>query len=161
MFDFQPTEVDAIIEEALDVCKESITEQDFQIDLSLTPDLPPINGDARSLQVALSNLIANAVKYSNGSRWIGIRTALASNGRVPEVLISVSDHGIGISQEDMPYIFEDFYRGASVRQAQIKGNGIGLSIVKKTMEAHNGRVTVQNDSAHDGTTFTLHFPVKS
>ena len=156
----QPTQIDDLVEEALDVCKESIKENAFQVDLSLAPDLPQIRGDAQALQVALSNLITNAVKYSNGSRWIGIQTLLQKNGKGPEVQISVSDRGIGIPEEDLPYIFEDFFRGPSVRKAQIKGNGIGLSIVKKTMEMHNGRVTVQNDQATGTTTFTLHLPIK-
>ncbi len=159
VFDHQPTNIEELVEDALDVCKEVISEKEFEVEMSLAQDLPEIKGDARSLQVALSNLINNAVKYSNGNRWIGIRTEYASNGKGPEVLISVSDKGVGIPSEDLPYIFEDFYRGSTVRKAQIKGNGIGLSIVKKTMEAHNGRVTVQSED-HAGTTFTLHLPVK-
>ena len=151
--------VDQLITDALDVCKESISENEFEVDLSLAKDLPQITGDPHALQVAISNLINNAMKYSNGNRWIGIRTLLHENGRGPEVQIQVSDKGVGIPPTDLPFIFEDFYRGPSVRKAQIKGNGIGLSIVKKTMDAHGGRVTVESEEAN-GSTFTLHLPVK-
>ncbi len=156
----EPNDIDTLISEALDVCKESIAEEDFQVQVTLAENLPPVTGDARSLQIAISNLISNAIKYSNGNRWIAIETSLWKNGKGPEVQIRVTDKGVGIPAEDLPFIFEDFYRGPAVRKAQIKGTGIGLSIVKKTMEAHGGRVTVQSGEPL-GTTFTLHLPVKT
>ena len=148
-----------LIDNALESCQESLTERSFEVEKDLNYDLPELKGDVKAFRIAISNLITNAIKYSNGSSWIGIKAEVQKNGRGPELRLSVSDKGIGIPQEDLPYIFEDFYRGPAVRNAQIKGNGIGLSIVKKTMEAHSGRVSVHNNEPA-GTTFTLHFPVK-
>ncbi|MFK7848775.1 MAG: sensor histidine kinase [Rhodothermales bacterium] len=158
--EFQLTSIDDLVEEALEVYEEPIQSASFKVDLKLASDLPQIKGDKHTLKVALCNLLNNALKYSKDTnRWIGIETALHSNGKGKEIQLSVSDKGLGIPQEDLPYIFEDFFRGPSVRDAQIKGNGIGLSIVKKTMDAHNGKITVKSDSTV-GTTFTLHLPVK-
>ncbi len=148
-----------LVHDALDACKESIESKDFKVDLTVAEHLPAVEGDKRSLHAALCNLINNAIKYSNGKRWLGVYTAVHKNGKGSEIQVSVSDKGIGIPQEDLPHIFEDFFRGPAVRAAQIKGNGIGLSIVKKTMEAHNGRVSVMPRPA-GGTTFTLHLPLK-
>lgn len=158
-FNRESIQVPELVHNALDACKEPIETKDFTVDLSVAENLPSIEGDKRSLHAALSNLIHNAIKYSNGNRWIGIYSALHENGKGAEIQVSVSDKGIGIPQEDLPHVFEDFFRGPAVRAAQIKGNGIGLSIVKKTMEAHNGRVTVA-PRASGGTTFTLHLPLK-
>lgn len=159
-FVFEPTQVDALIEAAIEDCSEELTSKGFDLDLNIASNLPDIHGDGSALQAAIANLISNAIKYSNGSRWIGIKTHLTQNGKGPEIQIQIADKGIGVPEADLPYIFEDFFRGASVREAQIKGNGIGLSIVKKTMEAHNGSVSVkQNEDT--GTTFTLHLPAKN
>ena len=158
-FKRETIEVPELVQNALDACKESIETKDFTVDLSVADNLPSVEGDKRSLHAALSNLIHNAIKYSNGSRWIGVYSAVHENGKGAEIQLSVSDKGIGIPPEDLPHIFEDFFRGPAVRAAQIKGNGIGLSIVKKTMEAHNGRVSVV-PRASGGTTFTLHLPLK-
>jgi signal transduction histidine kinase len=157
-FNPQPIQVEEIIEETLDSCEEAIASQDFQIETQVAADLPEIQADAQALQGAISNLIHNALKYSNGSHWIGIEADIHKNGKGSEVQIRVSDKGIGITPEELPYIFDDFFRGTAVRNAQIKGNGIGLSIVKKTMEAHNGNISVTSEP-NIGTTFTLHLPI--
>ena len=157
---FNPESVGVVemIDEAIDTCSDAIIEKDFSVEKSLPSDLPLVQADAHALQGAICNLINNALKYSNGSHWIGITAALHQNGKGKEVQISVADKGIGIAPDELPHVFDDFFRGAAVRNAQIKGNGIGLSIVKKTMEAHNGRVSVISEP-NAGTTFTLHLPV--
>lgn len=156
----KPLRVDDLIADALDACNESISEKVFTVDVSVEPDLPMVEADSRALQGAVCNLINNAIKYSNGSQWIGIKAGTGKNSKKNrEIQISVSDKGRGIPQEDLPHIFEDFFRGEDVRNAQIKGNGIGLSIVKKTMELHGGRVSVESH-VNQGTTFTLHLPAQ-
>ena len=84
--------------------------------------------------------------------------AQSGQGSRQEIRIAVEDHGAGIAQADLPHLFEPFYRGADASAAQIQGNGLGLSIVKRIIEAHGGRVTVET-TVGTGTTFTLHLPV--
>jgi two-component system sensor histidine kinase BaeS len=75
-----------------------------------------------------------------------------------EVRIDVEDRGLGIAPDDLPHIFEPFYRGADAQQRQIHGNGLGLSIVKGIVEAHGGRVSVKTVPG-SGSTFSVHLPV--
>jgi signal transduction histidine kinase len=104
-------------------------------------------------------LITNAVKFSNGKRWIGLsaRTGKAENG-AREVLISVQDRGLGISQADLPYVFDPFYRSPQVVAAQIRGTGLGLSIAKRTAEAFGGKLSITTEVGV-GSVFTIHLPV--
>ena len=93
------------------------------------------------------------MKYSNGSKWIKIS---AYNGG-PWVRIAVEDRGIGISNDELKLVFEPFYRGKEVVDAQISGNGLGLNLVKKIAEAHGGRVAVESKPG-GGSKFTIELP---
>ena len=104
----------------------------------------------------IQNLISNAAKYGEPGGWIGISAKLGHN----TVEIAVSDRGIGISDEDLPQIFEKFFRSDSDIAQRQKGTGIGLTIVQYIMEAHHGAVRVKSSLGH-GTTFTLHFPIRA
>ena len=149
--------VQKLIDDVLASWEKTIQKKDFDVTVHIEPELPEISGDVRSLQMTLGNLISNAIKYSNGHRSITINAYRYPERRHRELRIAVSDKGKGIPDEEKNRIFEEFYRGADVTQAQIHGNGIGLSLVKKTMEAHQGKVTVESER-NKGSTFTLHFP---
>jgi signal transduction histidine kinase len=123
----------------------------------IAPDLPNVLGDAGALRSAVQNLLANAVKYGGADRWVGVR-AEQGPGRRPEICITVSDHGAGIPPADLPHIFEPFYRGSDAVAGQVHGNGLGLSLVKRIVVAHGGRVAVSS-RPNAGTTFTLTLPV--
>ena len=156
--DLQTVDVSELINGVLSTWKDTISEKRFEVSKKIESNLPALNVDPQAIQLVLNNLINNALKYSNGHRWLGLEANQARNGRGPEIQIKVSDHGIGIPADELPHIFDDFYRGQEAQQAQIRGNGIGLSLVKKTMQAHGGRVTVDS-KADQGSTFTLHFPL--
>jgi signal transduction histidine kinase len=83
-----------------------------------------------------------------------------AGSRADEVQIAVSDRGRGIDAQDLPHVFEPFYRGRFAIDRQIHGNGLGLSLVKRIADAHGGRVSVRS-SSDQGTTFTLHLPALS
>jgi two-component system sensor histidine kinase SenX3 len=101
--------------------------------------------------------VANAVKYGGPDRWVGIRAEHVKESRRSEVRISVSDHGSGIPAAELPHIFEPFYRGGDALARQIHGNGLGLSLVKRIVTAHGGRVSVST-RAGAGSSFTITLP---
>ena len=150
--------VQKLVDDVLQSWEKTLQKREFEVLVQVQPDLPEIYGDTRSLQITLGNLVSNAIKYSNGHRSIEINAYRAPKQGQRELLIEVRDQGTGIPHEEQSRIFEEFYRGQEATKAQIHGNGIGLSLVKKTMEAHQGRVTVQSE-VNKGSTFTLHFPI--
>ena len=127
------------------------------VERDIAPDLPDVIGDAAALRSAIQNLLANAVKYGGADRWVGVRAEQVA-GRRREICITVSDHGAGIPAADLPHIFEPFYRGSDAVAGQMHGNGLGLSLVRRIVTAHGGRVAVTS-KPNVGTTFTLILPV--
>jgi two-component system phosphate regulon sensor histidine kinase PhoR len=146
-----------IIESAIDSSVQLLGTADVQVQRDIAADLPPVLGDASALRSAVQNLIANAVKYGGSDRWVGIRAELAHDRRQSVVRITVSDHGAGIPAAELPHIFDPFYRGADAVERQVHGNGLGLSLVKRIVTAHGGRVIVTT-RAGAGSSFTISLP---
>jgi len=128
----------------------------FTLECHVSRDLPSVCVDVQALSRCLQNLITNAIKYRGDSCWVAIEGKAEVHGR--EVTISVRDHGIGISPEELKHIFEPFYRGRSVRDAQIHGNGLGLPIARSIAEAMGGQITVESEPGR-GSSFTVRLPV--
>ena len=145
-----------LIQEAVDARREELARDGFAIDIALSPDLPPLVGDANLLWTAFDNLLSNALKYSGAGRWI--RISAEYHAREKEVQVSVEDRGLGIDVADQAEIFEPFSRGKAAIEAQIPGSGLGLSLVRSAAEAHRGAVTLVSAPGR-GSTFTLHLPV--
>jgi len=132
----------------------------FTLERDVQPGLPALRGDLSLLSQCLENLIANAVKYSGRSRWVGVSALVgdsSSSGR-EEIHISVRDRGLGISAEDLPYIFEPFYRSQRPAVSKIRGNGLGLPIAKSCAEACGSTLSVVSEEGV-GSVFTLHLPL--
>lgn len=126
----------------------------FRVTLSLPPGRTPLplDADPDAVREALINLLTNAMKYSGDQRVITVTAG--RKGR--EVFCTVTDRGSGIETEALPHLFEKFYRAPS-RSGRIQGVGIGLSVVKHIMDAHDGRVDVSSEPG-TGSSFTLIFP---
>lgn len=114
-------------------------------------DLPLVRVDPDSFREVLSNLISNAIKYNRPEGEVHIR-ALASGDRV---VVDVKDTGFGIAEKEIPFLFEQFYRGKAKEVRQQEGTGIGLAIVEKIVRAHGGHIDVRSDLGN-GTTFSIH-----
>jgi signal transduction histidine kinase len=160
-YNLRPVAVHEVVDAALAATAGLIEADHFTVECDIEEALPPVIGDAAALSQCLQNLITNALKYGkdgNDKRWLGIRVRAGEPGPAgKEVQISVSDRGIGISAEDLPHIFEPFYRSASVKAAQIHGTGLGLPLSQSIVEAMNGRLAVTSVPGR-GSTFTLYVP---
>lgn len=124
-----------------------------EIDVDL-PDNAPIAGVHADLEAIVKNLISNAIKYNRagGKVSVGLRTEGGTR------ILTVADSGIGIRQQDLPRIFERFYRVDTARSRETGGTGLGLSIVRHAVERHNGTVQVES-ALGEGTTFRVTLPI--
>jgi|SRR5579872_164836 len=133
---------------------QETTRDGVRIDLVIADDIPAVLGDAAALRRVFQNLVANAIKYGARAGWVGIHATSGPSA----VEVTVSDRGIGVAPADQARIFDPFYRAADVVSAQIHGAGLGLSLVKRIVEAHGGRVTV-NSTPGKGSAFIVTLPV--
>jgi len=156
-YNMQPESINRIAEVALKQTKPLLEEAGFSVEKSLATNLPPIHVDSSALSRVIQNLIQNAIKYSDKSHRLIFRTFKTDSKRGSEVLLSIEDEGMGISGEDLPHIFEPFYRSNSAGSLQIRGTGLGLHIVRETLAAMGGSIDVKT-APGKGSTFTIHFP---
>ena len=159
-YELVPTEVPALVERALAEFAPAIRDAGWQVEKEVEENLPAVLVEAPSVESAVKNLFANAIKYGGAGRWLRVTATCASNGSRGEVQISVEDHGPGIDPADLPHIFEPFYRGQGVLGSTVPGAGLGLSIVKRHIEAQGGRVSVESAKGK-GSRFTIHLPAVS
>jgi signal transduction histidine kinase len=117
--------------------------------------LPPVRIDPDAMGQALCNLLDNAVKYSGEGREIVVSLG-ARNG---SVVLAVRDHGIGIAAEEQEKIFERFHRVGTGLVHDVKGSGLGLSIVSHIVKAHGGSIHVESERGR-GSTFSIHLPLQ-
>jgi signal transduction histidine kinase len=125
-----------------------------EMTLSLSPDLPPVWGDAEQLAQVVGYLLANAVNYTKQGQ---ITVSLTADLPAQITRLQITDTGMGIDEEDMPYIFDRFYRGRKVGQLTIPGVGLGLSLAKEIVERHDGRIGLKS-APGSGTTCTVWLP---
>jgi signal transduction histidine kinase len=149
-------DVSAAVAKALADSEPLLKEGGFSVESNLSALLPDAKIDREAIETAVRNLIQNAVKYSNGTRWLKVATENGGGA----IKIVVEDGGIGISDADKKKIFEPFYRAKDVVDAQIHGNGLGLSLVKEIAEAHGGKVSVDSQVGN-GSRFVMSLPIQT
>lgn len=115
----------------------------------------PVRVDADAVLQAVGNLLGNAMKYSGESREITLRTGREGG----QAVLAIQDHGIGISDDELPRLFEPFFRSRSDRVRKLGGVGLGLALVKHIVDAHGGRVAVERNP-DGGSTFRLSFALQ-
>jgi signal transduction histidine kinase len=155
----EPLSVESIIDETVESTRPLIDQAHCVIEKNVAPGLPPILGDSLALRHALQNLISNAAKYgSDGANWIGISASKAGGNGHGSIEIRVADRGPGIPPDEQGQIFDPFFRGSRAMQDQVHGTGLGLSLVKKIVEAHGGSIRVKSEPMK-GAEFILRIPV--
>ena len=149
-----------LVHESLAACRTEIDNAGVNVEVGIADNLPHVVGDVTALRSALQNLISNAVKYGGDARWLRVSARAVPGSRLPvpgEVQFIVEDKGLGIGADDKKHIFEPFYRGREAVSQQIQGSGLGLNLVHRIAEAHNGSVHVTSEPGK-GSTFTLSLP---
>src|SRR5205807_1235067 len=114
-YDLRPTEVIPILEQSLSASETMLRDAGFAFQKEISQQLPLVIADPEAVSKCIENLISNAMKYCGENRWVSLRAVCAPHQGLPEVLISVEDRGIGISPDDLPHVFEPFYRSQGVR----------------------------------------------
>jgi len=150
--------VEDLVDGAISRTRPLLAQNGFTVDRRVAPALPSIRVNVAGLTRAIENLMANAVKYSGASRWIGVSAEAAPAARGGcEVLITIEDRGVGIQADEQRHVFEPFYRGRGVVASPIRGSGLGLSLAKRIIEAHGGSISLKSEPGR-GSAFTLHVP---
>ena len=150
----EPVALAEVVGEALDASRWALQEGGFAVEEDVPADLPPVRADRGALQMAVQNLVDNALKHAAAGRWIGLRARAAGAW----VTLTVEDRGPGIRPEDRPHLFEPFFRGPAAA-GPVPGSGLGLSLVRQVVEAQGGRVSVAPGAAGRGSAFALRLPV--
>jgi signal transduction histidine kinase len=155
-YSFERAQLEEVVAETLKTCEVRLKQCGFSIVFQPSPrPLPPAIVDREAVAQALLNLLDNAAKYSEQAEKKEVVVRVGE--REGRILLSVTDHGIGIAPEERKKIFEKFYRVSTGLVHDVKGSGLGLSLVKHIVEAHRGTVTVESEPGR-GSTFTISLP---
>ncbi len=149
---FGPVSIPLVIEKTVESVQPHAIRKDVDIHTSIADELRQVLGDEGTLVEALVNIAGNAVKYSRLGGQIWIR----AEEEVEYVNITIKDEGVGIDNDDLPHVFDDFYVGKSRIDGE-RRSGVGLAITRRIIEAHNGSITVESELGK-GSSFTIHLP---
>lgn len=150
---FGPVDLNRVVLEVIKVHRPQAAGAGLELKCELAADLPPVWGEVNQLSQIVTNLLTNALNYTSKG-WIVITTSQL-NG---QGWLQVKDSGVGIEQEDLPHLFDRFYRGRHTVDKEVPGTGLGLAIVKEIVELHNGRIEVESEVGN-GSTFLVRLPL--
>ncbi|MBE3588311.1 MAG: HAMP domain-containing protein [Thermoanaerobacteraceae bacterium] len=153
-WELNPIEVSDLFAGVLFKLKPQLAEKQIRVEQEIPPGVPVVPGNAGRIEQVLSNLLENAIRFSPPGGVIKMQASYNEN----EVSISVSDQGPGIPEEELPFIWERFYRVEKSRSRALGGTGLGLAIVKQIVENHGGKVAV-NSRQGTGSTFSFTLPL--
>ena len=147
-------DVAEVIDNVLSTHRYQIINAGFDIQTDIQPNLPPVLMDRDAMAQAISNLLDNAIKYSGKVKQLSIIAKTVGTN----LSIEIADRGVGIPRAEQPKIFEKFYRVGNGLVHDVKGSGLGLSLVKHIVEAHHGTISVESDVGK-GSRFTIVLPL--
>ncbi len=151
--EFRTVDIVEVIESCMETTRLKANLKALSLYSECSPDILPVSGDRGSLTEVLQNLLDNAVRYSQPGGRITVKAVVIGT----DVVLSVSDTGIGIPSSEQERIFERFYRADTARSRELGGTGLGLAIVKHLVEAHGGRVQLESELGQ-GSTFSVILP---
>ena len=147
------TDLMRLLEEVMDHVAPEMKSKEITLDAHLPPKLTRMCLDKDKFTSALVNLLGNATKYTP----TGGRVSFTVEQTLENLAIYVEDSGVGISQEEMPHIFEKFFRSADNRVREVSGNGLGLAFTQEVVRLHGGKIDVHSE-LDKGTRFTVTLP---
>ncbi len=152
---FQPVDLNALVASIVPTHQPSAEVAGLDLTCTLAPDLPLIQSEPNQLAQVITNLVANAINYTRHGQ-VQVRTYQ----RDQYAYLEVQDTGLGIDPEDIPHLFDRFYRGQQATRSKIRGTGLGLAIVKEIVDLHGGTITVDS-AVGRGSTFRVSLPCHS
>lgn len=155
-YEFVEGDVGDAVMRAANVYRYRSERENVRLVIDVAPDLPPAEIDERAIGLAVTNLVDNALKYAPGTEQILVR----ARANDESVVVDVVDRGPGVPEVDRERIFERFIRLASRGDAQVRGSGIGLALVKHIAESHGGRAWVTESPGGTGSTFSFSIPTQ-
>jgi two-component system phosphate regulon sensor histidine kinase PhoR len=155
-FNFQPGDLGPVVLRAVDVYRHRAEREGVELQLSVDPKLPVTSFDDRAIELLVMNLLDNALKYARDGKLVRVEI----RGQPSTVEVRVVDRGPGIARNERRRIFDRFVRGTVGVERQVRGSGIGLSLVKHIAESHGGSAWVESEIGH-GSTFVVRLPVAS
>ena len=148
-------DINISVKNTLHLMQEKIREENLKIINKTATEPLYLNIVPDDLDIILTNLLDNSVKYTEQGGTISINSTITDK----EVKLEISDTGIGITTEDLNKIFNEFYRSQNAKTAELGGTGLGLSIVKNLIKQYGGSIDVRSE-IEKGTTITISFPVE-
>ncbi len=153
LLDLRPDDLRVAVESAVEQARPAARRRNLALDLAL-PDSPVrVRHDPQRIGQIVTNLVGNAIKFTAPGGRVAVTVAGSDDGAT----IEVRDTGVGIEPEELPLIFDRFYRGSLANEARASGSGLGLAIVRSIVDMHHGTVAVSS-SLGVGTAFTVHLP---
>jgi signal transduction histidine kinase len=153
-YDFAETDLIKWLDETVEDFKKENLQRQIQIHTEFPADIPYLSIDRNAMALAVNNLLDNAIRYSGNNNEIELMVTRDEDN----LLIKVRDFGIGIPRNELGKIFEKFYQASNATRLSTKGTGLGLTLVKHTVESHGGQVYVES-KVNQGSTFTISLPI--
>jgi len=143
-YTFESVDMVTVLEEVLDRFQPHLKEHGFQVDIDVPAFLPPVSADRTAILQVLDNILDNAIRYSNSTRYLKI----SAFQQEKQVSVHITDKGSGIAPDELPHVFEKFFRG---RDTSSSGSGLGLAIAQRVIRDHGGDIRLSSIQGH-GTT---------
>jgi signal transduction histidine kinase len=154
-YDFRETNIAELVRNTLDSYRDQIEQHGFIFEEEIADDLPRLRVDREAIARSLLNLVNNAIKYSADQKFLRV-SLYRDNGAVK---LEVLDHGIGVPRNEQRKIFEKFYRSGDPLVHNTKGSGLGLSLVRHIVEAHQGEIRIES-APGEGSRFVITLPIQ-
>jgi two-component system sensor histidine kinase/response regulator len=150
---FEPVDVVTILSETIELLRPLAEQNTVTLEMDFRGRARLVEGNEESLKQAFANLVTNAINYNRR----GGRVTVSTKEQADHLVVDISDTGIGISQDNLHFIFDEFFRVKAKETRDVTGSGLGLPIVKRIIEAHSGSIKVSSELGK-GSTFTVILP---